>query len=310
MGPGQPCIFPDAIRPAVISGIIKDVNTAKNFYGTWSKSTKPAAQTTPLVTGQLERGAHFAVRSSVGWFDVDSGPLYAARDPLFWCHLANLDRLWTVWLSKHNNLRPGSPWSNFMLTSTGLRDKNNKLRSIKTGTTLSDTKIVAVYDNATTALALATSPAVRGRSVANYAKTEVFKFKLTATSKFVTFLRDVVQKPNGKDISNITLRINGSKVSNYTDQAITIMLQAPVLEEGAPLVSDQGGYVGFAGLDPAADQKGVKLNLDITGLADELMTLVNGSELSIPIYVVMIGVTKKLARELLQAQMDLEFSRL
>ncbi|MGR0319407.1 tyrosinase family protein [Agromyces sp. ZXT2-3] len=46
-------------------------------------------------TGQLERSPHNAVHNSVGGNMLD--PAVAGRDPVFWLHHANIDRLWEVW---------------------------------------------------------------------------------------------------------------------------------------------------------------------------------------------------------------------
>lgn len=46
-------------------------------------------------TGQLERSPHNSVHNAVGGQMLD--PAVAGRDPIFWLHHANIDRLWELW---------------------------------------------------------------------------------------------------------------------------------------------------------------------------------------------------------------------
>ncbi len=77
------------------------------FIGTMSASTLsfggaevPAPDHSGGWPGQLEVRPHNVVHTSlggnVGWM---SWPQCAARDPIFWLHHANIDRLWQVWLN-------------------------------------------------------------------------------------------------------------------------------------------------------------------------------------------------------------------
>ena len=54
--------------------------------------------------GALESTPHNAVHSSIGGWMGDVN--MAARDPIFWLHHANIDRLWKRWLDRGNN-NPG-----------------------------------------------------------------------------------------------------------------------------------------------------------------------------------------------------------
>jgi tyrosinase len=50
--------------------------------------------------GQLEAQPHNVIHGAVGGFGWMSNPDCAARDPIFFLHHANIDRLWQVWLNK------------------------------------------------------------------------------------------------------------------------------------------------------------------------------------------------------------------
>jgi tyrosinase len=77
-----------------------------NFTGPTGSSTNFGGQTVTAPMhftsphGQLESQPHDVVHvqvgGSTGWM---SDPNLAARDPIFWLHHANIDRLWNQWLS-------------------------------------------------------------------------------------------------------------------------------------------------------------------------------------------------------------------
>jgi tyrosinase len=51
----------------------------------------------PGFTGRIEGGPHDQVHVAVGTEDGMGGTQLAARDPIFWLHHANIDRLWESW---------------------------------------------------------------------------------------------------------------------------------------------------------------------------------------------------------------------
>lgn len=53
------------------------------------------------VGGQLEKGPHDYIHVSGVGGDMDSS-LTAARDPVFWAHHSNIDRLWAKWQESHS----------------------------------------------------------------------------------------------------------------------------------------------------------------------------------------------------------------
>ncbi|MGH8001222.1 MAG: tyrosinase family protein, partial [Brasilonema sp.] len=54
----------------------------------------------PSVTGQLENLPHDVIHVNIGGAGWMSDPRLAARDPIFWLHHCNIDRLWEQWLSQ------------------------------------------------------------------------------------------------------------------------------------------------------------------------------------------------------------------
>jgi len=64
------------------------------------------------IESQPHNVVHTAIGGNVGWMSyVDC----AARDPIFWLHHANIDRLWQVWLNqgggRQNPISPSNPWT-------------------------------------------------------------------------------------------------------------------------------------------------------------------------------------------------------
>ncbi len=61
--------------------------------------SRPMQFASPNVTGQLENQPHNVIHGDIGgpggWM---SDPRLAARDPIFWLHHCNIDRLWEQWL--------------------------------------------------------------------------------------------------------------------------------------------------------------------------------------------------------------------
>lgn len=73
------------------------------FTGPQGTADNFGSQTVPGPThflrphGALESTPHDTVHGSIG--GLMGNPLTAARDPIFWVHHANIDRLWHVWLT-------------------------------------------------------------------------------------------------------------------------------------------------------------------------------------------------------------------
>lgn len=71
----------DSIKPKAIAEILRQADF-HSFGGS------------PESNGQLEYGPHNNIHSKIGG---DLGRFYSPRDPVFWLHHCNVDRLWEVW---------------------------------------------------------------------------------------------------------------------------------------------------------------------------------------------------------------------
>eukprot|EP00775_Hariotina_reticulata_P000623 gene623-911_t len=98
-------------RPVTINDVTKPASLDTNRLG---QQVSAALQQEVFWTDKanygfntaLERPPHNSIHSAVGGrFDMGD-PRRSGRDPVFWVHHANVDRLWNVWLNdkRHNNL--------------------------------------------------------------------------------------------------------------------------------------------------------------------------------------------------------------
>jgi tyrosinase len=82
-----------------------------SFTGTseFGGDQTPAVGQFYTQTGELEKTPHNDVHDLIG--GIMSSPYTAARDPIFWLHHANIDRVWWRWQQTHAN--PNAPaWQN------------------------------------------------------------------------------------------------------------------------------------------------------------------------------------------------------
>jgi tyrosinase len=97
-----------AMEPAVFSE-----PAPSGGFGGAATGFNHTAQDPNRAKGMLEKSPHDSVHSAIGGFMGDFAT--AGRDPVFWCHHANIDRLWVVWLGQttgppRDNPDPTGPW--------------------------------------------------------------------------------------------------------------------------------------------------------------------------------------------------------
>ncbi|KAL7129322.1 hypothetical protein ABFS83_13G059000 [Erythranthe nasuta] len=82
------------------SEMIRGNSDANDFMG---QAYREGDESSAKAAGSSERGSHTSIHAWVGDFKdqpsgEDMGNFYSAgRDPLFYCHHANVDRMWTLW---------------------------------------------------------------------------------------------------------------------------------------------------------------------------------------------------------------------
>lgn len=172
------------------------VRTFAEFGG--DKISRPNVIT---MTGMLESGAHGNVHSAIGGWGGDMSAFKtAARDPLFWLHHANLDRLWEVWVSRGNL----NPTSNAWL--------EEKLTFFDQGTPVTITVRELMQQTARTYAASPADPVTPPPADSPIASTSKFLI-----GKPLVFKSDVVRRqpaPAGVNSSRVRLRAVAAPVAD------------------------------------------------------------------------------------------------
>lgn len=176
-------IPPDFVGPRAMS-IVLNSSDFSMFGGV--DATKNGGQ-----AGQLERIPHNNVHNWTGT-DGNTAPNYgsdmgvlatAARDPIFFCHHANVDRMWPSWLavsSGHTNPTDSS-WLNHSWT---FYDENGVWTSIKVSDVVDSRNLGYDYDS------LATVPTKSSKKVSQAIATSPIPEPLIAAPKQVRTLKN------------------------------------------------------------------------------------------------------------------------
>ena len=103
----------DMVGPQVISRILAspDYEAFGSARPRGQNSAAPAWQRRIGARTELEFNPHDGVHGSLGGDMAQVGP--ASRDPMFYLHHANVDRLWAVWNARGNANSPEPFWRNF-----------------------------------------------------------------------------------------------------------------------------------------------------------------------------------------------------
>ncbi|EYU26236.1 hypothetical protein ABFS82_08G199400 [Erythranthe guttata] len=127
--------------------MVRNVKKLEDFYGAkYVVGTKPDPG-----PGSVERGSHTAMHAWVGENTAsgeDMGNFYSTgRDPLFYSHHTNVDRLWTIWRNQRSGPKqpkdfPDSDWLN---ADYLFYDENARLVRVKNSDTLENEKMGYVY---------------------------------------------------------------------------------------------------------------------------------------------------------------------
>ncbi|XP_022848549.1 polyphenol oxidase I, chloroplastic-like [Olea europaea var. sylvestris] len=137
---------------AIYSEMIRSVSTATDFMG------KPyCAGTNPNPgAGSSENGSHTGVHWWVGTKDKsgpnklneDMGNFYSAgRDPAFYCHHSNVDRMWTLWRDVLKTDVPKDVTStNYLNAEFLFYDENKQLVRVKAGDCYDQRKLGYDYE--------------------------------------------------------------------------------------------------------------------------------------------------------------------
>ncbi|KAL0362572.1 UNVERIFIED_CONTAM: Polyphenol oxidase II, chloroplastic [Sesamum calycinum] len=114
------------------SEMIRSVNSTLDFMG---QPYKAGSAPSPGM-GSSERGSHVAAHVWVGnpknKYREDMGNFYSAgRDTLFYCHHANVDRMWSIWRTLKTDVPKDITDSDYLNASFLFYDENKQLVRVK-----------------------------------------------------------------------------------------------------------------------------------------------------------------------------------
>ncbi|KAL2496611.1 Polyphenol oxidase F [Forsythia ovata] len=137
---------------SIYSEMVRSVSTTTDFVG------KPycAGSNPSPGGGSSENGSHTGIHWWVGTkdttgpnkFNEDMGNFYSAgRDPVFYCHHSNVDRMWTIWREVvQNNIPKDITSSNYLNAEFLFYDENKRLVRVKAGDCFDQRKLGYDYD--------------------------------------------------------------------------------------------------------------------------------------------------------------------
>ncbi|KAH6800157.1 hypothetical protein C2S52_000621 [Perilla frutescens var. hirtella] len=128
--------------------MISVVSSTTDFMG----KSYVAGESPPPTTngGKSELGSHISVHKWVGvsstTFHEDLGNFYSAgNDPLFYCHHANVDRMWTLWKILETSVPKNITDQDYLNSSFLFYDENKDLRSVTVADCIDCTKMGYEY---------------------------------------------------------------------------------------------------------------------------------------------------------------------
>ncbi|KAL2476531.1 putative polyphenol oxidase [Abeliophyllum distichum] len=136
----------------IYSEMVRSVSQTIDFMGNpYCAGTGPGPG-----AGSSERGSHTGIHWWVGTkdttgpnkFNEDMGNFYSAgRDPVFYCHHSNVDRMWTIWRDVVKNDVPKDiTSSNYLNAEFLFYDENKRLVRVKAGDCFDQKKLGYDYD--------------------------------------------------------------------------------------------------------------------------------------------------------------------
>ncbi|XP_022858965.1 polyphenol oxidase I, chloroplastic-like [Olea europaea var. sylvestris] len=132
------------------SEMITSVNNTLQFMGApYCDGSNPRPG-----MGTSERGSHTAIHIWVGTkdkteehkYNEDLGNFYSAgRDPLFYCHHGNVDRMWTIWRELDTPVRKDITSPNYLNAQFLFYDENARLVRVKVADCVDQEKMGYTY---------------------------------------------------------------------------------------------------------------------------------------------------------------------
>jgi len=131
-------VSPEAVNQALIDRIVRSPSELDLFSG----ATVDDNQRGPGRTGLFEGTPHNTVHRNIGG---NMGQLISPRDPIFWLHHCNIDRIWASWQRIAGHTSPAAPlWNRHVLTT--FYDSVNRRQATPVTSTVPNGQFVRPYD--------------------------------------------------------------------------------------------------------------------------------------------------------------------
>ncbi|KAK4398234.1 Polyphenol oxidase II, chloroplastic [Sesamum angolense] len=277
---GKPTTDPSKIIPnnltEMYSEMVRNVSTLEDFYGAkYVTGDKPDPG-----PGTVERGSHTALHVWVGQATPsgeDMGNFYSAgREPLFFSHHANVDRLWSIWRGLRGPKPKDFPESDWLNANFLFYDENAQLVRVKVADTLENQKMGFVWqevdlpwlNNRPTARVKKSKVATT--TAAPKATETVFPVKLDKVVKVLVDRPKKSRSKKDKEKEEELLVIDGIEV----DTAKFVRFEVYINDEDdkADEIIDKAEYAGCYSQVPHKNSTKVKskIRLGLTELLEDL----------------------------------------
>lgn len=259
------------LAPSIRSAAIAALNL-RSFLPSPGFSGFGVASNQGTGKGRLEQPPHDGVHVLVGGDDgLMADPRTAARDPIFWAHHCNVDRLWEVWLRKGQGR--ANPTTNQWLDESFPRlfDETGNVvtPALKVSQLQKTTDLGYTYDKLTDPPGAAGAQPTGADVVTEPVKTEVAatveKTKVTSAPKSIELSGDKVKEITSKagvtsatgDEKRTLLRLQGVSVDRPSGSIYEVYLNLPSAPDEASSTSPH--FVGVITLfGSAPDAKALR----------------------------------------------------
>ncbi|KAL3631510.1 hypothetical protein CASFOL_024494 [Castilleja foliolosa] len=253
--------------------MVRNGSKLEDFYG-----AKYVVGTSPDPgPGTIERGSHAALHSWVGEntpTGEDMGNFYSTgREPLFYSHHANIDRLWSIWRGLRGSKPKDFPDADWLEADYVFYDENAQLVRVKNVDTLENEKMGYVYQDVDIPwLKNRPRPRFRKSKVAASsagAAPVVFPVRLDKVVKVLVDRPKKSRSKKDKEKEEELLVIEGIEVDTATFVKFDVFVND---EDDKPDELDKAEYAGCYSQVPHKNSTKVKtkIRLGLTELLEDL----------------------------------------
>ncbi|KAH6780792.1 hypothetical protein C2S52_012029 [Perilla frutescens var. hirtella] len=278
----QPTADPSKVVPnnlvEMYGEMVRNVSNLEDFYG-----AKYVTGTAPDPgPGSVERGSHSAVHAWVGDprspSQEDMGNFYTVgRDPCFFCHHTNVDRMWSVWRSLRGSKPKDFTEPDWLDSNFLFYDENAQLVRVTVRDTLEEEKMGFTYQkvdlpwlNKRPQARVKKSKIAASSKAPNAAEATVFPVKLDKVVKVLVDRPKKSRSKKEKEKEEELLVIEGIEVD--TGKFLRFEVFVNDEDDKAEELIDKAEYAGCYSQVPHKNSMKVKskIRLGLTELLEDL----------------------------------------